>query len=205
MLGLIWVQTVSKGYLQTTLVGKELTPSVNGNVTDNFSPLHTDGIIQLWWYNKLGMVHLYISQADYIYMSRDLWTPALMTFSTFYVKIIWKTPKLKKLRNLTCFYIALNLFRWIVEYNWQLFLIKLLRYHAICFHGNNFTLTTVRIFKVWSVVFRSCKLQAKMNQCQLFCKFYCTHTRIIKSMLERTSMFFMYPTNLQIRKLTLTS
>ena len=30
-----------------------------------------------------------------IYMSHDLWKPALMTFGTFYVKIIWKTPKIK--------------------------------------------------------------------------------------------------------------
>ena len=29
-------------------------------------------------------------------MSHDLWKPALMTFRTFNVKIIWKTPKTKK-------------------------------------------------------------------------------------------------------------
>ena len=29
-------------------------------------------------------------------MSHDLWKPALMTFKTFYVKIIWKTTKIKK-------------------------------------------------------------------------------------------------------------
>ena len=63
--------------------------------------------------------------------------------------------KHQKLRNLTCFILPSNLFRWIVEYNWQLFLIKLIGYHDMCFHGNNFTLATVRIFKVWSVVFRS--------------------------------------------------
>ena len=32
----------------------------------------------------------------YIYLNRDLWKPALMTFMTFYVKIVWKTPKIKK-------------------------------------------------------------------------------------------------------------
>ena len=30
-------------------------------------------------------------------VSHDLWKPALMTFRTFYVKIIWKTPKIKKI------------------------------------------------------------------------------------------------------------
>ena len=30
-----------------------------------------------------------------IYMSRDLWKPALMTFRTFYVKTIWKTPNIE--------------------------------------------------------------------------------------------------------------
>ena len=39
-------------------------------------------------------------------MSRDLWKPALMTFRTFYVKIIWKTPK--ELKKMTYLYIALK-------------------------------------------------------------------------------------------------
>ena len=33
-------------------------------------------------------------------------------------------------------------------------LIQLHRYHAICFHGNKFTLATVKIFKVQSMVSR---------------------------------------------------
>ena len=38
------------------------------------------------------------------------------------------------------------------------------------------------------------KLQAKMNQCQLFCRFHCTHAKDSKkSMLGRTSMFFHAP------------
>ena len=32
-------------------------------------------------------------QYSWKYLSHDLWKPALMTFSTYYVKIIWKTPK----------------------------------------------------------------------------------------------------------------
>ena len=45
-----------------------------------------------------------------------------------------------------------------------------------------------------------------MNRCQLFYEFHCTHAKDNqKSMLARNSMFFMHHTNLQIRKLTLTS
>ena len=40
---------------------------------------------------------------DYIYMSRDLWKPALMTFRTFCVKSFEKHPKS---RNLTCLYLS---------------------------------------------------------------------------------------------------
>ena len=86
--------------------------------------------------------------------------------------------KHQKLRKLTCLYIALKPFQVIVETNWQLFPIKLFRYHDICFHGNNFTLVTVIILKVWSVVFRSCELKANMNQFQLFCEFHYTHAKV---------------------------
>ena len=65
--------------------------------------------------------------------------------------------KHKILRNLTCFFIALNLSRLIEEYDWHLYLINFLRYNAMYFHGN-FTLATVKNFKVWSVYFSSCKL-----------------------------------------------
>ena len=54
--------------------------------------------------------------------------------------------KHKILRNLTCFFIALNLFRLIEEYDWHLYLINFLRYNAMCFHGNS-TLATVKILK----------------------------------------------------------
>ena len=73
-------------------------------------------------------------------------------------------------------------------------------------HGNNFTLATVRIFKYaqsfpdhansrikWISVSFSANPIAHMLR------------KIKKSMLTRTSMFLMHPTNPQIRKLTLTS
>ena len=61
----------------------------------------------------------------------------------FYVKTF---EKHQNLRNLTCLYIALNPIK--VDSNIKLvnILIKLIRYHVICFHGNDFTSATVIIF-----------------------------------------------------------
>ena len=39
-------------------------------------------------------------------------------------------------------------------------MIKLIRYHAICFHGNKLILATVRMFTVWS---RAIKEESKVT------------------------------------------
>ena len=50
------------------------------------------------------------------------------------------------------------------------------------------------------------KVNSKMNQCQLFCKFHCTHAKDNKkSMLARKSMFFMRMANPQIRNFAVIS
>ena len=67
----------------------------------------------------------------------------------------------------------------------SLFFIYLLRHHVIWFYGSNFTVAAVRKFKVRSVFSRACELQAKMNQCQFFCKFHCTHANDNKKVCLR--------------------
>ena len=97
-----------------------------------------------------------------IYMSCDLRKPASMTYRTFYVKH-------QKLLNLTSLNVALKPIRANSKIKPANILIKCIRYHAICCHGNGFILATVRIFKVWSVILRPCKLEAKIKKCQLIC------------------------------------
>ena len=85
--------------------------------------------------------------------------------------------KRQKIRNLTCVYAALKH----ILVDSQIILAYISDEtsfcHAICFHGNNFSLATVRFLKVGSAILRPCKLKAKMNQCQVFCKFHCTHVK----------------------------
>ena len=58
-----------------------------------------------------------------------------------------------------------------------LFLIILLRYRAICLHGNSLTLATVRILTYGQSFADHANSRQKMNRCQLFCKFHCTQAK----------------------------
>ena len=109
----------------------------------------------------------------------------------------------KKWRNWHVYILSSNLFRWLVEYNWQLFLIKQLRYHVICFHGNNFTLATVECMVSLLHIMQTL---GKNDSLSTFSANSTAHMlMIIKNTSSRNSMFFMHMTNPQIRKLTLSS
>ena len=80
---------------------------------------------------------------------------------------------------MTCLYIALNPI--LMDSRIKVTIISELNrpfhYYVVCFHGYNLTLATVRIFKVWLVVLRSCKFKGEKIQCQFFCEFHCTHAK----------------------------
>ena len=64
-----------------------------------------------------------------------------------------------------------------------------------CFHGNDFTLANVKIFQVWLVISRSCKLKVTKNRCKRFCKFHRTHVKVIKMVVSKKEHVFNAPDN----------